>query len=73
MQIIIEDPETHKFLSGDGCWTEKPAEGMSFPSTQAACVAGRKEPNARFNVVGYFADTHQFINMDYGSGKGGTP
>lgn len=70
MNIIIEDADTRKFLTIDGSWTEKPVNGLSFASTRVACAAARKEPIGQFNVVGYFADTCQFINMDQGSGKG---
>lgn len=70
MKIIIEDAETHKFLTSSGDWTNKPADGTTFTSTHTACAAARREPIGKFNIVGYFADTRQFINMDHGKGKG---
>lgn len=70
MTIIIEDPETHKFLATDGTWSDKAVDGQVFASTRVACAAGRRESIGRFNVVGYFSDTSQFINMDHGRGKG---
>jgi hypothetical protein len=71
MKIIIEDAETLKFLAADGIWTTKPFESLGFSSTRTASVAARREAIGRFNIVGYFADTSQFINMDHGRGKGG--
>ena len=73
MTIIIEDAETRKFLTAEGSWTAKPVEGLTFTSTQVASAAARKELIGKFNIVGYIADTAQFINMDHGRGKGGEP
>ncbi len=70
MNILIEDAETQLFLLSDGRWTKKPGDGTCFASTRAACAAAKREPIGKFNIVRYFADTNQFINMDHGSGKG---
>lgn len=70
MKIIIEDAETLKFLTTDGSWTEEPLDGQSFASTRVACAAARREPIGKFNIVGYFADTFQLVNMDHGRGNG---
>jgi hypothetical protein len=70
MNILIENAETLEYLAGDGHWTKKPAEGTSFPATRDAFMAAKNEPIGKFNIVRYFSDTEQFINMDHGSGKG---
>lgn len=69
--ILIEDAITRQYLATDGRWTKKPGEGASFASTRAACAAAKREPIGKFNIVRYFGDTEQFVNMDYGSGQGG--
>ena len=70
MNILIENAETLEYLAGNGRWTKKPAEGASFPATRDAFAAAKNEPIGKFNIVRYFSDTEQFINMDHGSGKG---
>ncbi len=70
MNILIENAETLEYLAGDGRWTKKPAEGTSFPATRDAFMAAKNEPIGKFNIVRYFSDTEQFINMEHGSGKG---
>jgi len=35
-----------------------------------ALAAAKKEPMGRFNIVGYIAETKQFINLNHGKGKG---
>jgi hypothetical protein len=70
MNILIENAETLEFLATNGRWTKKPAEGTSFPATQSALAAAKNEPIGKFNIVRYFSDTGQFINMTHGSGKG---
>jgi hypothetical protein len=70
MSILIENAETLEYLTGNGRWTKKPAEGTPFPATRTAFAAAKNEPIGKFNIVRYFSDTEQFINMDHGSGKG---
>ena len=70
MNILIENAETLEYLADKGRWTKKPTEGISFPATRAAFAAAKNEPIGKFNIVRYFAETEQFINMDHGSGKG---
>jgi hypothetical protein len=70
MNILIENAETLEYLVSDGKWTKKPAEGTSFPATRTAFTAAKNEPIGKFNIVCYFTDTRQIINMDHGSGKG---
>jgi len=70
MNILIENAETLEYLTDNGRWTKKPADGTSFPATHAAFTAAKNEPIGKFNIVRYFSDTGQFINMDHGSGKG---
>lgn len=71
MKILIEDAETQKFLASEGHWTSKPGEGASYDTTRAAFTAAKREPIGKFNIVRYFADTEQFINMQHGSAKSG--
>ena len=70
MNILIENAETLEYLADNGRWTKKPAEGTPFPATRDAFAAAKNEPIGKFNIVRYFPDTEQFINMDHGSGKG---
>jgi hypothetical protein len=71
MSIIIEDANTLEFLTGGRKWTKIPGEGATFPTTRAAFAAAKEEPIGKFNIVLYFGDTEQFINMDHGSGQAG--
>jgi hypothetical protein len=70
MNILIENAETLEYLASNGRWTKQPAEGTTFPATRTAFAAAKNEPIGKFNIVRYFSDTKQFINMDHGSGKG---
>ena len=70
MYILIEDAETLEYLTINGRWTKKPGEGANFGATRAAFVAAKREPIRKFNIVRYFSQTGQFVNMDHGSGKG---
>jgi hypothetical protein len=69
MNILIEDAETREFLASAGGWTKKPDKGVKFATTRAALAAAKTEPIGKFNIVRYFAETEQLINMDHGSGK----
>jgi hypothetical protein len=68
--ILIEDAATQKFLASGGRWTQTPGEGAIFASTRVACAAAKREPIDKFNIVLYFNDTEQFVNLDHGSGRG---
>jgi len=70
MNILIENAETHEYLAGDGIWKKDSSQGASFASTRAARTAAKLEPIGKFNIVGQFAGSEQFFNLDYGSGKG---
>jgi len=70
MNILIEDAETQEYLASDGHWTKKTDDGRSFATTRTAYTAAQKEPIGKFNIVWYFSNTDQFINLDHGSGKG---
>jgi len=70
MKILIENAETREFLSTNGLWTKKPDRAATFATTQAAHTAAKSEPIRKFNIVGHFGGTGQFINLDKGSGKG---
>ena len=70
MNILIENADTREFLAGDGHWTKESSLGASFATTRAAHNAAKREPIGKFNIVGQFAGTEQFFNLDRGSGKG---
>jgi hypothetical protein len=72
MNILIENAETLEYLGANGRWSKKPADAAAFPATHAAFAAAKNEPIGKFNIVRYFPDTEQFVNMDHGSGKGGS-
>ena len=70
MNIIIEDAESQKFLTGEGLWSQNVAEGKHYARTGLAFKAAKQEPVGRFNIVGHIAATGQLINLDHGRGKG---
>jgi hypothetical protein len=70
MKIIIEDAESLKFFTGEGLWSKTVTEGKSYAGTGLAFKAAKQEPVGKFNIVGYVAETKQFINLDHGKGKG---
>jgi hypothetical protein len=70
MNIMIEDAETLKYLDSNGLWTKNAVEGKHFMGISSAFTAAENEPIHKFNIVGYFSETKQFVNMDHGSGKG---
>ena len=70
MNILIENPESLEFFVGEGRWSKNITEAQPFRSTAHAFRVGRQEPVGRFNVIGYFPTTWQFVNLDHGRGKG---
>jgi hypothetical protein len=70
MNIIIEDAESLKFFTGEGLWSKTATEGKLYAGTALACKAAKQESVGKFNIVGYVAETKQFINLDHGRGKG---
>jgi hypothetical protein len=70
MNIIIENPESLEFFTGEGLWSKNVTEGKRYPATQLAFRAAKQESVGKFNIVGYFPDTRQFVNLDHGKGKG---
>ena len=69
MTILIEDAESLEFFGDDGQWTKNAEDGKSFESARSAYAAAKKEPIRKFNIVRYFAQNGQFVNMDHGSGS----
>ena len=70
MNILIEDAEKLEYLTSSNQWTKNVAGGKNFRATGDAYTAAKKEPMGRFNIVGYIAETKQFINLNHGKGKG---
>jgi hypothetical protein len=70
MNILIEDAEKLEYLTSNNLWAKNPATGKNFGATGAAFAAAKKEPIGRFNIVGHNAETGQFINLNYGKGRG---
>jgi hypothetical protein len=70
MNILIEDAETLEYLTSNSLWTKNAATGKDFGATGAAFTVAKKELIGKFNIVGYNADTKQFINLNHGKGKG---
>ncbi len=70
MNILIEDAEKLEYLTSSNLWTKNVAGGKNFGATGAALAVAKKEPMGRFNIVGYIAETQQFINLSHGKGKG---
>ena len=72
MNILIEDAEKLEYLTSSNQWTKNVAGAKDFRATGDALAAAKKEPLGRFNIVGYIAETKQFINLNHGKGKGPT-
>ena len=70
MHILIENHETHEFLTVTGKWTKNPLQGKLFPATAIAFRAARQEQIGKFNIVFYISQTNQFVNLDHGRGVG---
>jgi hypothetical protein len=70
MNILIEDAEKLEYLTSSNQWTKNVVKGKDFGATGAAFAVARSEPMGKFNIVGYFAETKQFINLNHGKGKG---
>ena len=70
MNILIEDAEKLEYLTSSNLWTKNVANGKNFGATGTALTVAKKEPMGRFNIVGYIAETKQFINLSHGKGKG---
>jgi len=70
MNILIEDAEKLEYLTSNNEWTKNVGKGKDFRATGDAFAAAKKEPMGKFNIVGYFAETKQFINLNHGKGKG---
>ena len=70
MNILIEDAEKLEYLTSSHQWTKNVAGGKDFRATGDALAAAKREQMGRFNIVGYFAETKQFINLNHGKGRG---
>lgn len=70
MNILIENEETVEYLTAAGRWSKNPKEGKCFRATESALQAAKHEAVGRFTIVGYFPDTHQFVNLNRGRGQG---
>ena len=70
MNILIEDAEKLEYLTSNSLWTKNAATGKNFGATGHAFAAAKKKPMGKFNIVGYNAETKQFINLHHGKGKG---
>ena len=69
MNILINDARKLEDLRGNHRWTKRVAGGKDFRATSDALAAAKKTMG-RFNIVGCFAETNQFINLNHGKGKG---
>jgi len=70
MNILIENNDTHEYLTSPGKWSKNPLEGQNFPATIVALRAARLEAVGKFNIVFHIPGTHQFVNLDHGHGTG---
>jgi hypothetical protein len=69
MNILIENAESLEYLTADNSWSKKPSEGKNFGGVKAALAIGKKELIGKFNIVWFFQDTQQFINLEHGRGQ----
>jgi len=70
MNILIENAESLEYFTSDNLWSKDVATGKRFAKTDTAFDAAKKELIGRFNIVGYIAETKQFINLNHGRGRG---
>jgi len=70
MSILIENNETHEFLTSPGKWSQDPLEGKDFIATVVAFRAARQEAIGKFNIVFHIEGTNQLVNLDHGRGTG---
>jgi hypothetical protein len=68
MKTLVEDAEKLEYLTSDSHWTKKAGEAKDFRATGAAIEVAKQEPMGRFNIVGYFPETKQFLNLNQGRG-----
>jgi len=68
MNILIENAESLEYLTEANLWSKKPADGKNFGGVKSALATAKKEAIGKFNIVWYFAETKQFINMEHGRG-----
>jgi hypothetical protein len=70
MNILIEDAESLEYFTMNSLWSKNILDARRFTNTLAAFAAAKKEAIGKFNIVGYFSDTKQFVNLNHGRGKG---
>lgn len=70
MHILIENNDSHEFLTSSGKWTKNALEGKLYPATGVAYRAARQEQIGKFNIVFHIPQTNQFVNLDHGRGLG---
>ncbi|HZI31957.1 MAG TPA: hypothetical protein VFF11_06430 [Candidatus Binatia bacterium] len=70
MNILIENNDTHEFLTATGKWSKNPLEGKQFAATTLAFRAARQEAVGKFNIVYHIPQTNQFVNLNHGRGTG---
>lgn len=73
MNILIEDAQTLEYFTSHSQWTKNVTKGKDFGATGEALAAAKKETMGHFNIVGYIAETKQFINLNHGKGKSAAP
>jgi len=70
MNILIENNDTHEYLTSPGKWTLNPRQGKPFAATSVAFRTARQEPIGKFNIVFHIPQTNQFVNLEHGRGIG---
>jgi hypothetical protein len=70
MNILIENADSLEYLTSNSEWTKNAVDAKRFAGTGLAFAAAKKEAIGKFNIVGYIAETKQFVNMEHGRGKG---
>jgi hypothetical protein len=70
MNTLIEDATTLEYMTSSSQWTKNADAGKDFGATAIAYAAAGQEPIDKFNIVGYFPKSKQFINLVIGQGKG---
>jgi len=73
MNILIEDADSLEYFTLNSLWSKNVLDARRFANTPTAFAAAKKEAIGKFNIVGYITETHQFINLNHGRGKGVEP
>ena len=69
MRVLIQDPNSQKFLSRDGDWNTIPANAEDFGTPLSAIAAAKAATNRDFRLVLYFPGENGSPGLLVGAGS----